>query len=412
MRPILLAAAYLGLGIVAAQPGLLFFRTGNVTSVNLERCGYHPFIDYGFSLETLVPTTRVSSAAMFFASGALPTDTIRIDPDPYRSPFLTFDVTTQPCGPEFTLLVGAAPFTPVVITSNLPGGSSVGAVSACLRRAYWASTAFGGSEGVGTRTVQYSVTLASPVVGTFVSEIPNFVVVVDPPSDIACSAFTSARVALTIPPANLTYYTGCPGPACRGEITPLFTDATVSIPEPWASSGDPWAGLVQSVEVTFRPFSRVPLPPIDPANDRLWVLPAPGASCGVPCPGLTVFPTTSRSAPDVGVVTGLTMWGAATPDVFTSCLRRVYYFNAAYAAGGAPVILGPRPIGVTVTSPIRSGISNSAGLSFVDRLTLSGTCPPPTSGLIGGCPFPTTTCLGPQFILPVGPITLPATLPA
>jgi hypothetical protein len=342
-----------GLSSIAFTSAAVAVVTSGGTIDNLEACGYHPFIDYDLLTVSTTPSTTAITGATIVIIGQAPTDLLLIDPNPaVLSTTLGCYDYECPCIVEGITL--SAPPTPGGFLT-LTGTASAAAYTSCLRRIFLASTAFGGEEVLGRRMIRYSVVGNDGSIG--IGE--NFVRWI-PPNDPLCGTYVSSRIGLSVG-ATSGSYLACPDCPPRDLI--LFPEVTVTTP---IAALDPFFGLVGSAVATFYPFSRVPLPPAFPDEDRLWVRPdpsIPGSTCTNPCPGLRI---THIVATD-GSPTGLRISGAATPDVYTSCARRLIYFNLA----GTPTP-GERPIGITFNSVIRSQSTTSFGATRFFNVSLLG----------------------------------------
>lgn len=134
--------------IVTTTPG---------TTSYLSACGFYPPVDPGVTVTTTVVGESITSASVTFGPGDpfIANDTLAVNPDPF-SP-CSFDTSLPPaelCGPCPGLTVTGEGTTALAII----GVGNATAYSSCLRRVVYRSVAFGGEEGLGDRTVVFTVT--------------------------------------------------------------------------------------------------------------------------------------------------------------------------------------------------------------------------------------------------------------
>lgn len=125
---------------------------------------------------------------------------------------------------------------------------------------------------------------------------------------------------------------------------------------------------------------------------RLQVFPdpsIPGSTTEYPCPGLLVRPHSD----DAGVYNGINITTPGTPEAYTACLRRLYYYNTASDLL-LPVVPGDRYISLVLGGPVTAtgGTFNGRTLVVpVDPTATCSGCHPTRRPERIGLPMPTPT---------------------
>lgn len=332
------------------------------TTHYISACGSFPPVDPGLTV-TPGATDSLTSATAAITAGGQTTDALDVNPDPHV--VCSFERTCSPC-PGLTVTgTGGA-------TVTISGAGTTAAYQACMQRVIFRSTAFGGQEGLGDRTITFTVNDAAG------AATATKTVTYDAADDAACSAALNANSVFFTNDAPAGFYPVPYDAACSGGPC----DAVLIAPFATVTAGS--SGLVGRARLFYNTFTRGESPgtPV-PAEDRFGFLPdaADAASTpGNPCPGLGY-----RRLTDANGFAGMEVYGPASPAVYTACVRRAFYADIA-PAGTAT--LGQRPTALRVFAITTAYSEQFAGPTIPVKVNA-----PATAGVCSTAG--TAACIGP-----------------
>jgi hypothetical protein len=326
----------------------LAITTTDGTTHYISACGVAPPVDPGLTVAQ--GATDLSVATVTITNGQV-TDILTVDPDPAVA--CSFEHT---CGPCPGLLVERL-FTHSI---SISGDGTAAAYQACLRRVIFHSKAYGGQEGLGDRLISFEV-IDSTDRATATKTVTYDA---DTPQHDLC--FANGRIGVAFsehaPPGfyPIAYDATCSGGPCNTVlIAPYHALAPGSLP-----------GRAELFYQTTTHGAPVGKP--YPAEDTFGILPDPADPASTPaspCPGLGY-----RRIEDGPLrILRVQIYGPASAEAYTACIRRAYYANTA-PAGSATV--DKRPISLRVyTVVFAHGWSYvESGIPLVVNASTTGVC--------------------------------------
>jgi hypothetical protein len=333
----------------------LAVTTSAGTTRYISNCNLYPPVDSGLSLAP-GDTDSLTSATAAITTGGQPDDILVVNPAlPTGTVSCNSAGICTPC-PGLSVLGNGG--TNVTIS----GAGTAAEYQACLHQVAFRSSALPGQEGLGDRTITFTVNDAAGVASA--TKIVTF----DAADDAACAAYRdSYSITLTTgAPAGfypVPFDAACSGGACN---------AVLIAPAATITAGSKGAVGSLQIHYTFGRAGSAGTPA--PAEDRFGFLPDaadPASTPANPCPGLSY-----RRLIDPNGLTLMEVSGPASPALYTACVRRAFYANIA-PAGTAT--LGQRPLNlriyssayyfqtviegapVAVNAPTTAGICSTAG---------------------------------------------------
>ena len=324
------------------------------------------------------------------------THRVQIDPDPFTGcswgqPDTTFLGGPQTCGPCPPLKEAFSGGVGNGTLVTLQGAAPATVYQSCLRRLYVGSVAYGGQEGPGLRNLTFKAHAAGAPADQAAVSAAQVEWVVDEGGSRCSDALPRGPMihygttSPDEPPPTPVYQAGClvtdasaPGPcAPTGYYTLLQPSIAVSWMTPAAGGDSNNESYVQYASVTLDWKRLQGVQAKD--QDRFWVAPLPGGNASSPCPGLYVYELFSTGEPPyAGAFQGIIIAGASSPEVYTACLRRVYYYNlAAEGRLAAANATGAAAGGNTAAS----GAASAAAVTPGERLFETTVFSSQTSGL-------------------------------
>ena len=293
---------------------------------------------------------------------------LQIDPDSYQpcswgAPTTSFIGGPQTCGPCPPLNLALSGGTSNGTTAVLTGTAPASLYQSCLRRLYVASTAYGGEEVPGNRTIAFSAHRAGSPLTQAAMSTAQLTWVLEEARGLTCSELLpqGPRITFTAEkPPTQVYQAGC----LRGEG---------GAAGPCAATGY-YRTLQPQIAVTYPPGATVPtfiqfasmtldwkrLQGVQARDqDRFWVAPVSSGTLANPCPNITAYEMFSDAPPPSGGFQGIILAGPASTAAFTTCLRAAYYYNLAAEGHGDmnnTIVAGERLFETTTVAPKISGL--------------------------------------------------------
>lgn len=341
-------------------------RTNQAAPVaNLLACPYHPRIAPGLTLTG----PGVLAEVTVVVSGGDGMDAVSVDPDPtvpcsygaprvdgFGGPSYLRGADAATCSRCYPLVLQLSQWngTKLKITVEPIFGIPTTSVwESCLRRVYLGPAQLWNRDlGSGLRTVTFEATTA--VSGATSSGTADVMLVAEGEPGAACSAALPAALTVRIDTENKpasVYETSCAQRCGATGSYRTYLQPSISVTYPPSGSTRP--ALVQSATITTRVTSEEAVQAH--SQDRFWVAPVDaGGTLDSPCgPNITVIGQFTEVYTSYAYL-GPTLYGLATADEYTACLRNVYYWNT--AADPTAVVTGTRSFETTVQAPATSGL--------------------------------------------------------